>query len=361
MTTVDDVELHTLAIPTPAPESDGTIEWTKTELVIVEVAGGGERGLGWTYASAASAAVVRDVLADCVRGADVFASGAVWDAMVARCRNLGRPGAAMMAISAVDVALWDLKARLLKAPLASLLGRIRDRVPIYGSGGFTSYDERALKEELGNFVRDGVLRVKMKVGRDPAADPTRVAWARQAIGDDASLFVDANGAYTRQQAARLAHDFAAQRVSWLEEPVSSDDLAGLRWLRDRVPHGMEIAAGEYGFDPWYFHALVAADAVDVVQIDATRAGGVTGFLRAAAVADAAQLPVSSHCAPNLHAHIACATPRFVHAEFFVDHARIEPQIFDGALSPTGGALVPDLSRAGHGLRLKRKEAARHAA
>jgi L-alanine-DL-glutamate epimerase-like enolase superfamily enzyme len=357
---VEKLDVQTFVIPTSSPESDGTIEWDKTTIVVVEAHGGGKMGLGWSYASRASAAVIHEVLAECVRGADTFAIGSTWQTMVARCRNLGRPGAAMMAISAVDVALWDLKARLFGVALATLLDRVRDAAPIYGSGGFTSYDERRLCDQLAGWVEQGIGRVKMKVGRDPDADPTRVGWARRAIGEGVQLFVDANGAYARPQAAALAQAFGRERVTWFEEPVSSDNLEGLRWMRDRVPAGMAVAAGEYGFDPWYFNAMLSAHAVDVLQADATRCGGITGFRRAAAIADGFEVELSGHCAPNLHAHVACAIPRLAHLEYFHDHVRIEQMLFDGVLVPRAGALAPDLSRPGMGLALKRREAARHA-
>src|SRR5581483_12032583 len=113
----------------------------------------------------------------------------------AKTRNLGRDGITSMAVSAVDVALWDLKGKLLGVPVCRLLAAARERVPVYGSGGFTSYSDAQLGAQLSGWVHDGIPRVKMKVGRDPADDPRRVAVARNAIGDATELFVDANGAY----------------------------------------------------------------------------------------------------------------------------------------------------------------------
>jgi len=164
----------------------------------------------------------------------------------------------------------DLKARLLDLPLITLLGAVRANVPVYGSGGFTSYSMAQLQEQLGGWVADGISRVKMKIGRQPASDLDRVRAAREAIGPGAELFVDANGAYTRKQALATACAFTEFDVSWFEEPVSSDDLDGLRLLRDRAPAGMEIAAGEYGYDLFYFRRMLEAGAVDVLQADATR-------------------------------------------------------------------------------------------
>ncbi len=357
---IERVEVAAYRVPTDAPESDGTIAWDSTTLVLVEATGGGETGLGYSYADKATAELIRESLADVVQGRDAMAVPGAWSAMVEAIRNLGRPGIASMAVSAVDAALWDLKARLLGLPLVTLLGAVRDAAPVYGSGGFTSYSIERLKDQLGGWVAAGIPRVKMKIGRDPAADLGRVRAAREAIGTDAELFVDANGAYARKQALAQANRFAELGVSWFEEPVSSDDLEGLRLLRDRGPAGMEIAAGEYGYDLPYFRRMLEAGAVDVLQADATRCGGITGFLRVGALCEARSLPLSAHCGPSVHAHPACSLPSFRHLEYFHDHDRIEHLLFDGALTPVGGALTPDLTRPGLGLEFKRKDAARFA-
>ena len=291
---------------------------------------------------------------------DALTPPAAWRAMVGAVRNLGRPGIASSAIAAVDVALWDLKARLLDLPLVQLLGAVREAIPVYGSGGFTSYPVARLQAQLGGWVDQGIDMVKMKVGSQPARDPERVRAARSAIGPKAELFVDANGAYDRKQALRFAQMFAEEGVSWFEEPVSSDDLEGLRLLRDRAPAGMEIAAGEYGYDLTYFLRMLEAGAVDVLQADATRCAGVTGFLQTAALCSAYGLPFSAHTAPALHLHLCCAAPTARHLEYFHDHVRIEQMLFEGALVPEAGALRPDLSRPGLGLELKESEAARFA-
>jgi L-alanine-DL-glutamate epimerase-like enolase superfamily enzyme len=266
-----------------------------------------------------------------------------------------------MAISAVDSALWDLKARLLNVSLVSLLGAVRESVPIYGSGGFTSYSEKQLKQQFSGWVKLAIRRVKMKIGRDAAADVSRVQDARAAIGAATELFVDANGAYSRKQAIAQAAKFADFNVSWFEEPVSSDDLAGLRLVRDRAPAIMEIAAGEYGYDPWYFREMLSAGAVDVLQADATRCGGITGFLQAAALCQANHVPLSAHTAPALHTHVCCAAIPVRHLEYFHDHVRIEHMFFDGTPSPVNGELRPDLSRPGMGLEVKHADLKRFAA
>lgn len=357
---IEAIDVSAYVIPTDAPESDGTLEWDRTTLVVVELTAGGTRGLGYTYADVATAAVVREALRKVILGADSFAIAATNARMLQSIRNLGRPGIASMAISAVDVALWDAKARLLGVPLTGLLGLARPGVPAYGSGGFTSYTLDRLQQQLTGWVTEGLQLVKMKVGRDADADPRRVHAARAAIGARAQLFVDANGAYSRKQALALAARFADDQVRWFEEPVSADDLDGLRLVRDRAPAGMDVAAGEYGYDPFYFRRMLDAGAVDVLQADATRCGGVSGFIAAHALCDARGLPLSAHCAPALHVHLGCALTRVCHVEYFHDHQRIERMLFDGATAPRDGLLFPDLERPGLGLELKRSDAQRFA-
>ncbi|MDQ6892304.1 MAG: mandelate racemase [Acidobacteriota bacterium] len=355
---VDRVESSAYRIPTDFPESDGTIEWDSTTLVLVEVDAGGKAGLGYTYADGATATLIRDLLAGVVSGRNAMDVPDCWRAMVRSIRNLGRPGICSMAISAVDNALWDLKAKILGVPLATLLGCVRRRVDVYGSGGFTSYPLERLRRQLSGWVAEGIPRVKMKVGREPSRDAARVAAAREAIGNEAELFVDANGAYARKEALAFSESFASLGVSWFEEPVPADDREGLRLLRDRAPAGVEIAAGEYGYRSDDFRLLLDAGAVDVLQADATRASGITGFLQAAALCDARGIPLSAHCAPSIHAHVGCAAAPLRHIEYFHDHARIERMLFEGALLPAAGSLEPDWSRPGLGLEWKRRDAER---
>jgi L-alanine-DL-glutamate epimerase-like enolase superfamily enzyme len=354
---VERLEVAAYTIPTEAPESDGTLEWESTTLVVVHVEAGGKRGLGYTYGHAAAALVIDDTLREVVEGQDAFAIPAVSERLGRRVRNIGRPGIAATAISAVDAALWDLKARLLDIPLCTLLGRARETLPVYASGGFTSYAPTRLEEQLRGWVAEGIGRVKMKVGREPAADVSRIELAREAIGS-AELFVDANGAYTPKQALAFAERFAQFDVTWFEEPVSSADFKGLRLVRERAPAGMDVAAGENAYVPADFRNLMGA--VDCLQADATRCLGITGFLRAAALAEAYSLDVSGHTAPSLHLHACLAVGRLRHVEWFHDHVRIERMLFDGFIEPVAGELRPDLSRPGHGLELKVADAERYA-
>jgi L-alanine-DL-glutamate epimerase-like enolase superfamily enzyme len=358
---VKNLRVSAFTIPTSSPEADGTLEWDQTTIVIVELAGGNEHGLGYTYADTATAKLIEDVLRAQVEGKDAMSPQFAWNAMVRRIRNLGRPGICSMAISAVDSALWDLKARLLGIPLVTLLGQVRRGAPLYGSGGFTSYSVEQLQKQLSGWMEQGIPRVKMKIGTHPEDDVARVSAARNAIGDDAELFVDANGAYSRKQALEMAERFAEFNVKWFEEPVSSDDLEGLRLMRDRAPAGMDIAAGEYGYDLVYFRRMLEAGAVDVLQADATRCAGITGFLQTVALCQAHCMPLSAHTAPALHTHACCAATPLRHLEYFHDHVRIERMLFEGVPEPIEGELRPDLSQPGLGLELKRADARRFAA
>ncbi|HVT69649.1 MAG TPA: enolase C-terminal domain-like protein [Trebonia sp.] len=357
---VDGVTAEVYDIPTDRPEADGTLAWTKTTLVLARVSGGGASGLGYTYAAGACKPLIEGELASAVTGRCVLDTGAAWQAMVRAVRNIGRQGLVGYAISAVDAALWDLKAILLGVPVSRLLGLVREEVPVYGSGGFTTYDDAAARAQLERWTGDlGIPRVKIKIGESwgtaEARDLDRIAFARQVIGPGTELYVDANGGYSRKQAVRLGRAMTDLGVTWFEEPVSSDDLDGLREVRDLVEP--DVTAGEYGYDLPYFGRMVDAGAVDCLQVDVTRCGGITEWLRAAAVAAARGLQVSGHCAPNLHAHVAAAVPNMRHLEYFHDHERIERMLFDGALDPSGGALRPDPSRPGLGLSLKEANAA----
>jgi L-alanine-DL-glutamate epimerase-like enolase superfamily enzyme len=355
--TVERLETCSFTIPTDAPESDGTLEWTSTTIVVVEAVGGGRRGLGWTYAPEAAESVVKAQLAPRVTGRSLDDLGALWLELGAAIRNDGRPGIAFCALSAVDLALWDLRARLLDTPLSTLLPAAHDRVPVYGSGGFCSYSDEQLADQLGGWVAQGLTRVKMKLGREPQRDPHRLTVAREAIGD-AELMVDANGAFGVKEAIRWANRYEEEwGVRWFEEPVSSADAEGLQRVRDHTR--LDVAAGEYAYVLADFRNLLGS--VDCLQVDVTRCGGINGLLRVNGLAAAHGLDVSGHCAPQLSAHALCAVDRLRHLEYFHDHVRIESMLFDGVLEPVDGALAPDRSRSGNGLELKHADARRWAA
>ncbi len=343
-------------VPTDAPEADGTFAWDSTTLIVAHVQAGNQTGLGYTYNDASVGALIKSLAKKALEGQDCLDIPARRLAMRRAVRNFGRSGLAACAISALDAALWDLKAKLFDVALATLLGRCHDSVPIYGSGGFTSYTDARLREQLSGWVeRDGCRFVKMKIGSEPERDPERARAAKGAIGD-AQLFVDGNGAFSVKQALRFVEATRDCDIRWFEEPVTSDDPPGLRLMRDRTPAGMAVAAGEYIFDIDDARVLLAAETVDVLQADVTRCGGISGFLDVGSLCEAHHIDLSGHCAPSLHRHVACAIQRLRHLEWFHDHVRIEHMLFDGAPKPEGGAIRPDLSRPGLGIEFKAKDA-----
>ena len=356
---IESVDASVYTVPTESPEADGTLAWKSTTMILVQVrAADGTIGTGWTYGAAACARVIEDTLAEIARGRDPMNVSGAFDAMVKAVRNIGRPGVAGYAISAVDVALWDLKARILGLPLHRLLGAVRESVPVYGSGGFTTYDENELVDQITHWTNGlGIPRVKIKIGESWGANPhrdlDRIRLVRNRIGHEAELMVDANGAYTYKQAIRIMLHAASEDVRWFEEPVSSDDLLGLREVRESVP--ADVAAGRYGYDLAYFERMCAAGSVDCLQADVSRCGGITEWLRVAAVAAAHGLQISGHGAPHLHAHVAAATPNLRHLEWFHDHVRIESMFFDGVLDPMGGSITPSPDAPGHGLTAREKD------
>lgn len=356
---INTIDVQAYTVPTKSPESDGTLEWNATTLVYVEARAGGKTGIGYTYADVATAKLIETMLRNCLLGKDAMQIGARWNDMGNVTRNLGRDGITSMAISAVDVALWDLKGKLLGVPTSSLLGAVREHVRVYGSGGFTAYSTHELCEQLTGWVSCGIPRVKMKVGRDAKADIERVAAARQAIGEAAELFVDANGAYGVRQALAQAHHFAEEHVTWFEEPVFREDYAGTRQVRQHAPRGMEISDGEYGYGLYEFARMIDAEMLDVLQADATRCGGFSGLLAVDGLCQTAMLPLSTHCAPYLHLHAATACKQLRHIEYFYDHYRIEQMFFEGAAEPENGELSIDPSRPGIGLELRRRDAERY--
>lgn len=348
---IDGITVAAYRFPTPHPESDGTLEWDATTAVVAQVHAGERCGLGWTYSGTAAAAVISDNIESVLCGRNAYDVDGAWAAMHRACRNIGTKGIAMQAISAVDIALWDLKAQLLEIPVSVLLGRVRDHVPIYGSGGFTSSTDSEIGQDVAAWKDAGCSAMKIKIGKDFGSDIgwdlRRATLLRELAGPEVELMVDANGAYTSGQAKRVGKELDAIGLRWFEEPVSSDDKAGLAEVRACVT--ADVAAGEYISDAYDASAMVPV--VSCLQLDCTRCGGFTGFLRGCAVAAAHNLDVSGHCAPALHAPVAAAVPHLRHVEWFNDHVRLEPLLVDGAPHVSGGTLEVPTECLGHGMTL----------
>jgi L-alanine-DL-glutamate epimerase-like enolase superfamily enzyme len=348
--------ISAVRIATDKPESDGTAVWDSTTMVLVELTAAAFTGFGFSYANESAARVTSELIQKVVIGRDAFDIPDIHGALDREVRNWGRPGLVSTAISAIDICLWDLKARILNRPLVSILGRSRDEVPAYGSGGFTSYTQKQLIEQLTNWASSGLRSVKMKIGRDPDHDLERVSAVQKALKGRAELYVDANGAYTRKQALEKAQKFAEIGVTWFEEPVTSDDRIGLHLLVEHAPPPVKIAAGEYCYVLDDARLLIEAQAVDVLQADVTRCGGITNFLKIGNFCEICHVPLSAHTSPSIHATLCCALGSAMNVEYFHDHARIEKMLIDGALEPVNGNLRPELSRPGLGLDLKRADA-----
>lgn len=348
---VASVSTSVYRFPTAYPEADGTFEWAETTAVAVEVSARGETGLGWTYSSPAAASVVEHHLAPAISGHDAFDVSGAWRAMHQAGRNVGTRGLYLQALSAVDVALWDVKAKLLGVPVTALLGRCRDGVRVYGSGGFTNQTHGQFADQVAGWLDAGCTAVKIKIGRDWASDARRVRWLRT-LSRDVEVMVDANGAYSLGEARRRGAQLDELGVTWFEEPVSSDDVAGLGELR--LALRCDVAAGEYVSDVYDAARLVPV--VDCLQLDTTRCGGYTGFLAGAALAASANREVSAHCAPSLHAPVALAVPNVRHVEWFADHARLEPVLFENVPVVQDGRLTMASDAPGHGMRLSDRAA-----
>jgi L-alanine-DL-glutamate epimerase-like enolase superfamily enzyme len=356
---LDGVEVSAYQIPTATEqESDGTLEWDSTPVVVVELSCGQHTGLGYTYCHPAAGQVIQSKLSSVLDGADPLMPQKAWAEMQVQARQLGHSGIAAMAISAVDVALWDLKAKLLGVSLADALPRYAESIAIYGSGGFCNYSDDQLREQVTGWSETGFRSMKLKVGRDKLRDPARLDLVRQVVGPEVELMVDGNGAYSVEEALEWAARFRERDVTYFEEPVSSQDLQGMAEVRRRAPAGMAIAAGEYGWNLTDSERMLEAGAVGILQADVTRCGGITNLLRIDGLCKARNLPFSAHCAPAISAHACCAMETALHIEYFFDHYRIESMLFDGTLSPERGVLRPDRSRPGLGLELKRADARR---
>lgn len=350
--------VHAFRLPTEEPESDGTLKWEHTDLILVTVAGNGQQGIGYTYANTATARMIKDQLLPLLADEDPLDVNHLWEKMRGQMRNTGRPGITSMAISAIDSALWDLKAKVLDLPLCKLLGQVHESLPVYASGGFTSYPPEKLKDKFSEWLQEGISMFKMKIGRNKSKDMERMEAARDTIGS-AELFVDANGAYFPKEALAMAEEFPDLGISWYEEPITSDNLEGLKYVREHVPSRVNVTAGEYGYDLTYFRRMLTAGAVDILQADVSRCAGITGLLKVHTLCEAFHLPLSTHCCPSLHLHPALALPNMVHLEYFRDHVVIEQKLFEGAPKADKGQLLPDTTKKGAGIDFKFSDAEKY--
>lgn len=311
-------------------------------------------GLAVGYGPPGAKAVVDEALAPVLVGQDPSVVGELWAEMMWVVRDFGRGGVALQALSAVDVALWDLKGRAEGQPVFRLLGELRPDVVVYGSGGFTSFSPEELVAEMRAFVDTGFGAVKMKVGKSfgtcEEEDVSRVQAVREAIGSETELYVDANGAYGVEQAIRMAERFAAHDVRLFEEPVPADDTGGLAAVRAASP--IPIATGEQEYEAAGLRRLAEVGAAEVLQPDILRIGGVTGWRRAAVVAADNGLQLMSHAAQLVSLQVGCATAGFAAAEYMAIQVEMDRLWYRDVPVPVGGRWTPLPDRPGMGLDLR---------
>ena len=313
----------------------------------------GVEGLGIGQAAPGARQVIESALKDLLLDQDPFCIEKLWSDMFRRVRGYGRKGVAFCALSAVDIGLWDLKAKALGLPLYRLLGPYTDTVPIYGSGGWTNFTTEELVAEMVAYVDQGINRVKMKVGKDfggsERKDLERVAAVREAVGEDVALYVDANNGYYAKQAVYMAKEFEAYQVGWFEEPVLADDIQGLVDIRRAI--NIPVASGEHEYTRYGFKELIARGCVDIVQPDVGRVGGVTEWLKVAHMAHAFNLPVAPHAVQLVHLHLACATPNLKVVEYLNTSLETDRVWYTEFPEPRDGMWSPYPDRPGLGLEL----------
>jgi L-alanine-DL-glutamate epimerase-like enolase superfamily enzyme len=297
--------------------------------------------------------LIERTLKELLVGQDPLCHEKLWDDMFWRVRGFGRKGLAFCAISAVDIALWDLKGKAFGVPLYRLLGPYTDSVPIYGSGGWTHFTEAELVAEQLGYVERGIPRVKMKVAKDfgqaEAEDLRRLAAVRRAVGDGVEVYVDANNGYYAKQAIRLARRFEEYNVGWFEEPVLADDVAGLAAVARAID--LPVATGEHEYTKYGFRELIAQGGADIVQPDVGRVGGVTEWLKVAHLAHAFNLPVAPHAVQLVHLHLACATPNLKVVEYLGVAEEVDRVWYTEFPAPKDGRWSPSPDRHGLGLAL----------
>ena len=349
----------TLVIPLRNVTSFATRTVSERHYTLVKViTESGIEGLGFCYCGNAAGwlvtSAVRDLLARHVVGRDSHQTEAIWDAMYRDALLMGRRGAVVRAMSAIDIALWDANAKAAELPLYRYLGAARSAVvPAYASGGYylAGKSERDLAAECAGYVERGFAAVKIKVGRVSAReDAARIAAVRDAIGPDVELFTDANNAWPDATAAiRAIRRWEEYDLGWVEEPNPPDELAAHAAVAAAVEP--PIATGEIHQTRWDFQQILDHEAAAILQTDAAVCGGITEFRRIAALAAGRGVTVAPHWLADLHVHLVAATPNATWVEFFPDTEVLNlMEVFQTRLEVCeAGLAVPQ--EPGHGVVL----------
>lgn len=302
--------------PRQAPVSNGRHTWTDISMCLVTVTTDhGPTGIGVGGASPGERQL-RDEFCSLVHGLDPTATELI-SSRLSDTKLYGRRGFETAALSPIDMALWDIKAKLAGLPLHRLVGGYRESVPIYMAGGYYGRDKSLvdLQTEMVGYVERGAKAVKMKVGRlSQIEDARRVEGVRAAIGSNIRLMLDANCAYRSHDAIQFAKRVEAYDIAWFEEPVGPEDYAGFAKIGRQT--SIPLAAGEQEYRIFGFRDLMATGAVGIVQPDARWMGGVTEFMKVAALAQAHGLDVAAHGPQHLHLPLIGAIPNGIYAEYY---------------------------------------------
>lgn len=348
-----------VSVPLNSPVRWATREVSAREYVIVRIeSSSGLVGVGYTYAgmntSRSLATYIDDVLAPRLIGLPQNAPTRPWAAMFQETLLMGRRGFALRAISAIDIALWDLLGKVTDQPLHALLGGVRDTVPAYASGGYYRPGNPLdnIDREISRYLELGFRDVKIKVGGlAPDVDAARVERVRSLIGQSGRVALDANNAWSAPwEAIRFARMVEAFDPWWLEEPLQPDDIAGHAEIARSLD--MAVATGEIHSSRWDFRDLIHAQSVDILQPDAAVIGGVSEWMKVAHAAATFALPVAPHWNHDVHTHMAAAVANCLTVEWFdleQDIVNFDRLLTEPMRPEQGHLTVPD--RPGIGLLL----------
>ncbi|MCI9296256.1 MAG: mandelate racemase/muconate lactonizing enzyme family protein [Lachnospiraceae bacterium] len=353
---IKDVKVHLVSMPVKGGFADATRKVESIGYTIVKITTeDGVEGFGVTYhevGGEATKLLIEKNIAPRIMDKDPFETEVIWQDLVQYLRGVGRKGLMFCALSAVDIALWDIKGKILDMPLYRLFGGNQTKVPVYGSGGWTSYTDEELVEEMKMIVSRGYQMVKFKVGYDggrkPLRDVERVRKVRDAVGPDVEIMLDANNCWDAATGARFANMVKDYNILFLEEPVYADDIPGL--VRYKQSTDLPLATGEHEYTKYGARDLIINGAADIVQLDGTRAGGFTEMLKIAALTQAWNLKFAPHAMENIHIHLVSACSNALFLERLLLFEEITGNVYINPPQPVNGYMeIPDLP--GLGLQL----------
>ena len=349
---ITDLIVRAYSAPYSTPISNGKYTYASTDIVIASViTDEGIEGHGWTHGTK----VVIDTmesLKERVLGEDPFNVEKLWDRMYLPKVN-GRKGFETRAISAVDIAFWDIIGKAAGRPLRQLLGGFRESVPAYIAGGYYEADKghSGLRQEMKANAAKGARAVKMKIGAASLAeDLDRIDAAREALGKDIEILVDANNAYNRLDAFKMGRELDKRKIYWFEEPLSPDDIEGCAELCRRID--TPIAIGENEYTRWGFKQLIDAGAAQILNADAQVLGGITEWKKVADLAMASHILVAPHGDQEIHAHLVSAIPNGLIVEYYDNNLNtLKEKMFRNHLSIDGEGKVAVPSLPGIGFEI----------